>query len=148
MGIVERIHYIDNWLYCHKIPLLPTLGKGLLRILFGVVLPPSVCLGRDVLIGYQGLGTVIHATARIGDRVTIGTNVTIGGRSGRKGVPTIEADVYIGTGARLLGPIVIGRGAQIGANAVVLTDVPAGAVFAGVPARAIRHGAAIQINEI
>jgi len=65
-------------------------------------------------------------------------NTGVGGCYGRRGVPVFEDDVYIGTGARLLGLITIGRGAQIGANAVVLTDVPDAAVFAGIPARLVR----------
>jgi serine O-acetyltransferase len=66
--------------------------------------------------------------------------VTIGGRSGKVEVPVIEDDVFIGSGAKILGDVRIGRGAQIGANAVVLQSVPAGAVVAGVPARIIRQG--------
>ena len=65
--------------------------------------------------------------------------VTIGGRSGKVEVPVIEDDVFIGSGAKVLGDVHIGRGAQIGANAVVLQSVPAGAVVAGVPARIIRQ---------
>ncbi len=118
----------------------PCLEKACYAYSSGWCCPPSVVLGRNVLIGYQGLGTVIHAEAVIGDRVRIGTNVTLGGRSGRRGVPTIEDDVDIGAGARLLGPIRIGVGARIGANAVVPTDVPPRSVFAGVPVRAV-HGA-------
>ena len=63
----------------------------------------------------------------------IGPQVTIGGRSDLWDVPIIEDDVYIGTGAKVLGPITVGRGATIGANAVVIHDVPAGASVAGVP---------------
>ena len=64
--------------------------------------------------------------------------VTIGGRSGISGVPIIEDEVFIGAGAKILGDVTIGKGATIGANAVVLQSVPAGAVVAGVPARVIR----------
>lgn len=151
MRIVETIHGVNHWLYRHKVPLIPLIGKAALRVFFHVVLPPSAVLGRGVLIGYQGLGTVIHANARIGNRVTIGSNVTIGGRSGLADVPIIEDDVEIGTGARILGPIRIGRSARIGANAVVLTDVPPGATFAGVPARFINsrclHAATDELSE-
>lgn len=111
------------------------------RIMFAVVLPPSTTIGRDVILGYAGLGTVIHARTVIGDRVVIGPNVTIGGKTPHFEVPVIEDDVDIGAGARIIGPIRVGRGAVIGANAVVLRDVAPGAVVGGVPARVIRAGA-------
>lgn len=138
--IVEQIHAANHWLYKRRVPVLPAIGKAVLRVVFGLVLPPSVVIGKETRIGYQGLGTVIHARAVIGDRVTLASNVTIGGREGRVGVPVIGDDVMIGTGARVLGPVRIGNGARIGANAVVLADVPDHAVFAGVPARAVRLG--------
>jgi len=119
------------------VPVLPRLLCGINRVLFAIVLPASARVGRDVLFGYQGLGVVVHADAVIGDRVVLATGVTIGGTGTQHGVPVIEDDVHIGSGAKLLGPIRIGRGARIGANAVVLTDVPAGAVAVGVPARVI-----------
>ncbi len=133
--VVLRLHRMAHWLHCRRVPLVPRLLYGINRILFSVVLPPSVIVGRDVLLGYSGLGTVIHARAVIGDRVSIGTCVTIGGRGSHQAVPVIGNDVEIGSGAKILGPIRIGDGAAIGANAVVLTDVPAGAIAVGVPAR-------------
>ncbi|HEY0846546.1 MAG TPA: DapH/DapD/GlmU-related protein [Noviherbaspirillum sp.] len=126
-----------RWLYLRRVPLLPRLIYIVNRIAFSVVLPPSTEVGRDVVFGYAGLGIVVHRRARIGDKVVIGPNVTIGGRSGFIPVPVIEDDVMIGAGARILGPVRIGRGAQIGANAVVLTDIPAGATAVGVPARVV-----------
>jgi serine acetyltransferase len=80
-------------------------------------------------------GIVVHARARIGDRVTIYQNVTIGETNTTPGVPTIGDDVLIGAGAVVLGPVTIGDGAVVGANAVVLTDVPAGGLAVGNPAR-------------
>ena len=107
------------------------------RLLFATVVPSSARIGERCVLGYAGLGIVIHKDARIGDRVHICQNVTIGRHPGKEGVPTIEDDVYVGPGAVISGKIVIGRGASIGANAVVLKDVPAGAVAVGVPARVI-----------
>jgi serine O-acetyltransferase len=106
-------------------------------MLFATVIPPSAHIGRDVILGYRGLAIVIHRQAHIGDRVNVGPKVTIGGRAGLTGAPHIEDDALFGSGAQILGPVRIGRGAQIGANAVVLTDVPDGATAVGVPARII-----------
>lgn len=79
----------------------------------------------------------MHARTKIGNRVKVSQNVTLGGRSGHLDVPVIEDDVEIGAGACVLGPIRVGAGAKIGANAVVLRDVPAGAIVVGIPAREI-----------
>jgi serine O-acetyltransferase len=136
--MVLRIHALAHWLWALGVPLLPRLLYGINRLAFAVVLPPSVKVGQGVVLGYSGLGTVIHARAVIGDRVVIGSGVTIGGRSGLHDVPVIASDVDIGTGAKVLGPIRIGRGAIVGANAVVVHDVPDFAVVAGVPARVLR----------
>ncbi|QGZ41799.1 serine O-acetyltransferase [Pseudoduganella flava] len=123
-----------SWLYRHRVPVLPRLLYGLNRILFAVVLPPGVVVGTGVRFAYSGLGTVVHARARIGNHVKIGPNVTIGGRAGLHAVPVIEEGADIGAGACVLGPVVIGRNAVVGACAVVLHDVPAGAMAVGVPA--------------
>ena len=132
------IYRAARWLYLHRVPGLPWMLRAVNRIVFSVVLPPSAKVGRDVLLSYQGLGIVIHGNAVIGSGVIIGTGVTIGGRSGHAVVPVIEDDVFIGTGAKVLGPVRIGRGASIGANAVVLCDVPAGGVAVGVPAKVVK----------
>jgi serine O-acetyltransferase len=108
------------------------------RVVFAVQLPAEAQVGRGVKLNYSGLGTVIHPRAVIGDRVVIGPGVVIGGRSEIWEVPVIEDDVEIGVGAKVLGPIRIGRGAIVGANAVVLNDVPPGAVVGGIPARVLR----------
>ncbi len=132
-----QIFRISHWAYVLGIPLLPRCLYAVNRILFAVVLPASVEVGQGVVFGYSGLGIVVHARCKIGSRVRIGTNVTLGGRSGHKAVPIIEDDVEIGSGAKILGPITIGRGAKIGANAVVLNSVPQGVTVVGIPARPI-----------
>lgn len=117
------------------IPCLPHLIYFVSFLLFNSSIPPSVKLGRGTRFAYGGIGCVVHADAVIGADVIIGQGVTIGGDGNRRGVPTICDDVYIGAGARILGPVTIGKGARIGANAVVLVDVPALASAVGVPAR-------------
>lgn len=128
------IFRLASLLYRNRVPVIPRVLYALNRVIFAIALPPSVQVGRNVLFGYSGLGIVVHARCVIGNNVKIGQNVTIGGRSGHKAVPVIEDDVEIGAGACVLGPITIGRGAKVGANAVVLIDVPAGAIAVGVPA--------------
>ena len=108
------------------------------RVVFATQLPASVHIGPGVQLNYSGLGTVIHPRAVIGNHVEISPGVVIGGRSQLYDVPVIEDHVQIGVGAKILGPIRVGRGAVIGANAVVLHDVPPGAVMVGIPARVLR----------
>ncbi len=133
-----RIHAIAHWLWKMHVPLLPRFLTLFNRVMFAVQLPAETRLGRGVRLNYSGLGTVIHARAVVGDRVEIGPGVVIGGRSEIYEVPVIEADVKVGVGAKILGPVRVGRGATIGANAVVVHDVPAGAVVVGIPARVLR----------
>lgn len=136
--MIVRFHAFANWLWRMQVPLIPWLIKVFNRIAFGVVLPPSVRLGRGVILSYQGLGTVIHKNAVIGDRAVISTGVTIGGRGGRMGAPVICEGALIGTGAKVLGPVTVGKFASIGANSVVIQDVPPYAVVVGAPARLVR----------
>jgi serine O-acetyltransferase len=127
---------LSSLLYRFRVPFLPWMLKVVNRIMFSVVLPPSVKVGRNVTFGYQGLGIVVHPHAVLGNNIVIAPNVVIGGRGG-PGVPAIEDDVLVGAGACVLGPVVVGKGAKIGANAVVLSDVPPGATVVGAPARVI-----------
>jgi serine O-acetyltransferase len=99
----------------------------------------SIEIGNDIELGEgvnftHTLGTVIGGTSKVGARVKFMGNNTIG-TAKDNGCPVIEEDVVIGCGARVLGPIRIGRGAFIGANSVVLSDVPPGAVVSGIPAK-------------
>lgn len=137
-----KLHRISYWLYWHKVPALPYLIYVFNRLVFSVVLPPSVVLGRNVTLGYQGLGIVIHRRAVIGNNVVIAPGVVIGGRSEHHDVPVIGDDVLIGAGAKILGPVRVGNRVQIGANSVVLNDVPEGATVVGIPARIIKSSAA------
>lgn len=136
--IALRIYRVSNWLHHHRIPWLPWLLKSVNRIVFSTVLPPSASIGAGVVLSYEGLATVIHRRAVIEADAVIGAGVTIGGRSGHEQVPRIGRGALIGSGAKILGPVTIGAYASIGANAVVLSDVPAYGVAVGVPARVVR----------
>lgn len=107
----------------------------LTRALTGIEIHPGAQIGRRFFIDH-GMGVVIGETSEVGDDVMLYHGVTLGGRSTEKVKrhPTVEDNVVIGTGARVLGPVVVGQDAQVGANAVVVKGVPAGAVATGVPA--------------
>lgn len=106
------------------------------RFATGVEIHPGAVLGRRLFIDH-GMGVVIGETAEVGEDVTIFHGTTLGGTSMSKGKrhPTVRNRVIIGAGAKVLGPILIGDGVKIGANAVVVKDVPDEAVAVGIPAR-------------
>ena len=109
------------------------------RRITGIEIHPGAKIGKNLFIDH-GMGVVIGETAEIGNNVTIFHGVTLGGIGGEKGEkrhPTVGDDVLIGSGAKILGPIIIGKGAKIGANSVVLEDVPPYATAVGAPARII-----------
>ncbi len=108
------------------------------RWLTGVEIHPGATIGRRFFIDH-GMGVVIGETAEIGDDVTLYHGVTLGGTSWNKGKrhPTLGNGVVIGAGAKVLGPILVGEGARVGSNAVVVKEVPAGATAVGIPARVI-----------
>lgn len=137
--IVLFIYRLALLLHRLKVPLLPWLiNKIFVRLIFGCQIGLGAQIGKGTDLGYGGLGVVIHPRVKIGSNVKIGTGVTIGGNNGVRGVPVIHDDCLIATGAKILGPVMIGQGSIIGANAVVLRDVPAGTVFVGIPARFLR----------
>ncbi len=112
---------------------------AVVQFLLGGIIFPHAEIGEGLRLPHGAMGIVIHADCKIGNNVTIFHQVTIGVRegSGSWGAPVIEDGVTIGVGAKILGPITIGRGATIGANAVVIRDVPAGWTAVGVPAKNI-----------
>lgn len=111
------------------------------RSLTGIEIHPGARIGRRFFIDH-GMGVVIGETAEVGDDVMLYHGVTLGGRSANRGKrhPTIEDGVTIGAGARVLGAVRIGAGSQVGANSVVVKDVPAGVVVVGVPGRVRGEG--------
>lgn len=140
-----KLYYISNWLYKHRIPLLPKVLQGIIFLLFNSKIPYKCEIGKGTKIGYGGIAVVIHENAKIGKNCIIGTCVTIGGNKANDQVPIIEDSCYIATGAKVLGTVRIGKGSFIGANAVVTKDIPPNSLVAGVPARVIKEN--ININD-
>jgi serine O-acetyltransferase len=131
------VHRLTHWLWTKRGGrLLARLISQFARAITGVEIHPGAQIGRRFFIDH-GMGVVIGETAEIGDDVLIYHGVTLGGRSMEriKRHPTIGNNVTIGAGARVLGPVYIGDRVQIGANSVVVKDIPAGAVATGVPAK-------------
>jgi serine O-acetyltransferase len=133
-----QIQQLAHWLHVRRVPVLPRLLKLLIFLLYNSVLDPSTVIGSGSRLAYGGIGVVVHARARIGRNVTISQGVTIGGRNRSMDVPVIEDDVFLAPGSKILGPITVGTGSVVGANAVVVHDVPPRSIVAGVPARVLR----------
>jgi serine O-acetyltransferase len=108
------------------------------RFVTGIEIHPGATLGRRVFIDH-GMGVVIGSTAEVGDDCTLYHGVTLGGTSlaQEKRHPTLGRGVVVGSGAKILGPFLVGDGAKIGSNAVVVKEVPAGATVVGIPGRIV-----------
>ncbi len=136
-GVHARImHRISHRLWQWRLFWLARLLSHIARFLTGIEIHPGATIGRRFFIDH-GMGVVIGETAEIGDDVTLYHGVTLGGTSWKEGKrhPTLGKGVVVGAGAKILGPILIGDGAKIGSNAVVVKNVPVGATAAGIPAR-------------
>jgi serine O-acetyltransferase len=118
------------------------------RWLTGIEIHPGAVIGRRVFIDH-GMGVVIGETAEVGDDSTLYHGVTLGGTSWNKGKrhPTLGRHVVVGAGAKILGPLLVGDGAKVGANAVVVRDVPADATAVGIPARVVTGDDAVRREE-
>lgn len=132
-----KLYRVGHWCHQKGIPIVPKLIYYLIRLLYNSSIPMTAEIGEGVMFGYGGMGIVLHHECRIGKNVVIAQQVTIGGRAPLRGTPVIEDDCYLGAGAKILGPIRVGEGSVIGANAVVIEDIPPHSVAAGVPARVI-----------
>jgi serine O-acetyltransferase len=130
---------VAHALHVAHVPLLPRLIAGVARLLTGIEIHPAAQIGRGLFIDH-GMGVVIGETAEIGDDVTLYQGVTLGGTGFATGKrhPTVQDNVTIGSGAKLLGPITVGHGAKIGANSVVITDVPPKSTVVGNPGHVVR----------
>ena len=136
-------HKIANFFYLAKIDLAARFISQLSRFFTGIEIHPGAKIGKNLFIDH-GMGVVIGETSEIGNNVTIYHMVTLGGISPSidsnnqrqvKRHPTLMDNVVVGSGAQILGPVIIGKNAKVGANAVVTKDVPDNAVMIGIPAK-------------
>jgi len=137
------LYRVGHWLWTKRRYLLARFVSQFARLMTGIEIHPAAKIGRRFFIDH-GMGVVIGETAEIGDDVTLYHDVTLGGvapsvnSSGQrctKRHPTLEDNVIVGSGAQILGPITVGRCARVGANAVVIKDVPSEVTVVGIPAR-------------
>lgn len=129
---------ISHYLYINKLFFLARAISQISKFFTGIEIHPGAKIGRGLVIDH-GMGVVIGETAEIGDNVLLYHGVTLGGTGKDKGKrhPTVGDNVVIGAGAKVLGAIYIGKNSKIGANSVVLSDVPEGATAVGIPAQNI-----------
>jgi serine O-acetyltransferase len=132
-------HRVSHALHSAGVPLLPRLLSTATRAVTNIEIHPAATIGDGLFIDH-GTGVVVGETAEIGDNVTLYQGVTLGGTGFATGKrhPTVEDNVTIGSGAKLLGPITVGHGAKIGANSVVITDVPPNSTVVGNPGHVVR----------
>lgn len=111
----------------------------IVEVVTGISIPSSAKIGSGLYIGHFG-GIFVHGRATLGSHCSIGTGVTIGTRGlGNQGVPVIGDNVFVGVGAKIIGGITVGNNVRIGANSVVLSDVPDDATVVGIPARIVKQ---------
>jgi serine O-acetyltransferase len=132
-------HRVAHALFGIRLYFLARLVNHMARFLTAIDIHPGATIGKNLFIDH-GVGVVIGETAEIGDNVTIYHGVTLGGTDPANGIagkrhPTISDGAILGSGSQVLGPVIVGERARVGANAVVTKDVPAGAVMIGIPAR-------------
>jgi serine O-acetyltransferase len=132
------IHRLAHAFWRLKLRWLARFTSHCSRFLTGIEIHPGAKIGRRAFIDH-GMGVVIGETAELGDDCTLYHGVTLGGTTWNKGKrhPTLGNGVVIGAGAKVLGPVLVGDGARIGSNAVVVKDVPPGGTAVGIPARII-----------
>lgn len=133
----RAVHFLHSTMH---MPVIPRFLSLIVRWWTGIEIHPGASIGRGFFIDH-GAGVVIGETAVVGDNVTLYQGVTLGGTGNEKGKkrhPTLESNVFVGSGAKILGPITIGENSRIGANSAVLKNVPKNSTVTGMRARIIK----------
>jgi serine O-acetyltransferase len=131
-------HRVSHWFWTRQFYFLGRFTSHVGRFFTGIEIHPGATIGKGFFIDH-GMGVVIGETAEIGDNVTLYHGVTLGGVSWEKTKrhPTVEDNVVIGSGAKVLGPFTVGKGSKIGSNSVVVKEVPPNATVVGIPGRTV-----------
>ena len=142
------LHRISHKLWKYKLPLLPRVLSQLTRNITGIEIHPGAKIGKGVFIDH-GMGVVIGETSEIGDRCLLYQGVTLGGtgKDSGKRHPTLQENVVVGAGAKVLGAIQIGSNTRIGAGSVVVKNVENNSTVVGIPGRVV-HQSGVKINPL
>ena len=142
------MHRISHKLWNYKIPLLPRVLSQFTRLFTGIEIHPGAQIGRGVFIDH-GMGVVIGETSQIGNRCLLYQGVTLGGTGKDHGKrhPTLEENVVVGAGAKVLGAITVGTNTRIGAGSVVVRNVEADSTVVGIPGRVV-HQSGVKVNPL
>ena len=142
------MHRISHKLWKYKLPLFPRLISHFTRFMTGVEIHPGAKIGKGVFIDH-GMGVVIGETSEIGDRCLLYQGVTLGGTGKESGKrhPTLETNVVVGAGAKVLGGICVGTNTRIGAGSVVVKNVEANSTVVGIPGRIV-HQSGVKVNPL
>ena len=140
MQMIKVLHSVSHSFEARQLKLLSRMIDLVLRIFFSAAVPGRARIGKNVFFHHSGLGVVINGASVIEDECEIGVHVVLGGKAPTIGAPHLERGVIVHAGAQIIGPIRIGEGSVIGANSVVLEDVPAHCLVVGVPGVIKRTG--------
>ncbi|MGF1621360.1 MAG: serine O-acetyltransferase [Rhodomicrobiaceae bacterium] len=144
MQLLIRIHKVSRWFHQKRFGTVSRIIDGIIRVLYAARIPASAKIDPTAHFSHNGLTVVITKEAEIGPGCMIGIQVLLGSRWPEKGGPILERNVLVHSGAKIIGPVRIGEGSVIGANAVVLNDIAANSLAVGVPARIKKNGIDVQ----
>jgi serine O-acetyltransferase len=140
MQVILLLHQLSSRCDACGFALVARFADRVTRIVFAASIPGRAKIGRNVFFHHSGLGVVINRESIIEDSCEIGVHVVLGGGGHTRGAPYLERNVIVHAGAKIIGPVRVGEGAVVAANAVVLENVPARTLAAGVPAAIKRFG--------
>jgi len=140
----SSLYRIGRWFYERNIPIVPTITRNFIFLLYNSFIPPSAQIGKGTVFAYGAIGVVLHSNCKIGQRCVIGQGVTVGAKEGfysknTNSSPIIGDNCYIAAGAKILGDISIGSNCIIGAGSIVISDVPDNSIVVGSPGKVIKN---------